>query len=218
MNKTYLPIKFELKTLEDSGVFQGYANVFNVLDHDMDVVEKGAFSDTLAQHAAKNTKPKMLWQHDYKQIIGVWESMKEDDHGLHVTGRLAINTTLGKDAYELLKMGAIDSMSIGYMVPDKGATFKDGVRIIKQLDLWEVSIVTFPANDSAVVNNVKRQVENGEIPAPAVFERILRDVGLSANQAKAFMAKGYKGVDPREADLELLESIKTLSEKFKKGD
>ena len=113
MKKDFKAIPFELKELKDTGQISGYANVFNVLDLDMDIVQKGAFIDSLETHSTKGTRPKMLWQHDYKQPIGVWTELKEDDHGLYVEGQIAINTVLGKDAYERLKLGAVDSMSIG---------------------------------------------------------------------------------------------------------
>jgi HK97 family phage prohead protease len=215
MKKDFKAIPFELKELKDTGQISGYANVFNVLDLDMDIVQKGAFIDSLETHSTKGTRPKMLWQHDYKQPIGVWTELKEDDHGLYVEGQIAINTVLGKDAYELLKLGAVDSMSIGYVVNEGGATYKNGVRFITKADLWEVSVVTFPANEEAVIQNVKRQMENGETPLPAVFEKILRDAGLSQTQAKAFMSHGYKGIDPREAEKELAKSLEQLVKKFK---
>lgn len=215
MKKSYLAVPFELKAADDKGVFSGYANVFDVLDSDHDIVQRGAFARTLGEHKAKGTNPKMLWQHDYKMPIGVWDSMQEDDHGLLVSGRLAVSTTLGKDTYELLKMGAVDSMSIGYLPYPGGVEYRDSVSHLKALELWEVSIVTFPANDRAVIENVKRQIENGEIPNPSVLEQFLREAGLSGKQAKAFMSLGYKGINPREAeDQELVESLKRLAEKF----
>ncbi len=127
----------------DEGVFEGYASVFNVVDYAGDIVLPGAFSE--------NLKPgiKVLWQHDYKQPIGVVDEAYEDDVGLFVKGRVFLNLMQGREAYFLMRNKVTDHLSIGYQVVDY---YHEGnVRYIKKLDLWEVSVVTFPANRHASI-------------------------------------------------------------------
>ena len=97
----------------------------------------------------------MLWQHNTTQPVGVWESATETPQGLYVKGRI-LDTTLGNDVYKLLQAGAIDTMSIGYTVNDSSTDYQAGVRQLKEVDLWEVSLVTFPANDQAKITAVRR--------------------------------------------------------------
>jgi len=139
----------ELKAGKDGWQFSAYASTWNNVDHVGDVVVKGAFSDTLK---TRQRRP-LLWQHDQHEPIGIEESMREDDHGLLGTWKI-IDTTRGADAYKLLKAGAIDRMSIGYMVTD--AEYDDlGIRRLKTIDLLETSVVTLPANEEARVVSVK---------------------------------------------------------------
>lgn len=173
----------ELKASPDEeGRFEGYGSVFNNLDRGGDVVMPGAFAESL-----KVRTPKMLWQHDPWQPIGVWEEAVEDSTGLHVRGRLLTAVEKGREAYELLKANAINGMSIGYRtVKDE---WEGRVRKLMELELWEVSVVTFPMNEAAEINSVK-SLENVRD-----FERDLRDVfGLTQKQAKALLGGGWKGL------------------------
>ncbi len=165
---------FELKAVTEEGTIQGYGSVFHVQDKYDDIVMPGAFARTL-----KERMPKMLWQHDPSQPIGVWTSAKEDAHGLHLEGKLVLGVPAADAAHRLLKAGALDGLSIGYRT--KVAEFDDQRRVRKLLDvdLWEVSPVTFPANIEARVESVKADLDVRDL------EAALRDAGLSRSRAKA---------------------------------
>jgi len=154
---------FEIKELSEDGSFSGYGSTYGNVDLDRDVIEKGAFSKSLKRKALKSIK--LLWQHDTRQPIGVWKKIYEDDKGLVVEGKLILDVEQGREAYALMKAGAIDSMSAGFMVNPNATEYdsKRKVRIIKEIDLWEVSIVTFPANPKAKIQRVKSVAKEFEI-------------------------------------------------------
>ena len=187
------------------------ASVFNNTDLVGDVVAPGAFKDSIGEPA----KIKMLWQHDSGQPIGVWKELRESDMGLEVRGNLLLSVQRGQEAHSLLKAGALDGLSIGFRIPKGGSAFdKDsGIRTITKADLWEVSLVTFPANPKARVSRVKMLNDAGQTPTPREMEAALRDMGFSRRQSRAFMAKGYSGLDPEAvAAEELAERIHALTE------
>jgi uncharacterized protein len=179
--------RLEVKSLSDSGVFSGYGSVFGNVDEGGDVVQKGAFGSSLADHAAKGTMPALLWQHRSGEPIGAYTKMAEDDNGLLIEGQLALKTQRGMEAYELLKMKAISGLSIGFQTRDDSFDQKTGVRTIKQADLWEVSLVTFPMNDQARVAAVKAIEQIDDLKG---FERYLRDAGgVSRAEATALVSQ-----------------------------
>ncbi len=129
--------------LLDALVVEGYASVFGRADRGGDVVEKGAYAASLKAIADAGGRVKMLWQHDPAQPIGVWDEVYEDNRGLYVKGRLLADVALAREAAALLEAGAIDGLSIGYRTLK--ATKDDmGRRRLSELELWEVSLVTFP--------------------------------------------------------------------------
>ncbi|NTU76250.1 MAG: HK97 family phage prohead protease [Alphaproteobacteria bacterium] len=144
-----------IKTLAADGTFAGYASVFGTLDHHNEVVDLGAFKRTLGRWREKGSAPAMLWMHDPTQPIGVWMTLDEDKNGLAVQGRLALRTQKGMEAYELLKLGALTGLSIGYRVVTSRIDSKRKARVLTELDLFEISLVTFPANEEARVRDVK---------------------------------------------------------------
>jgi HK97 family phage prohead protease len=151
------PLKIEIKEdpeNPDARTVEGWASTFGNKDSYNDIILRGAFINSL-----KERMPRMLWQHDSDQPCGVWDSATETDQGLYVKGRI-LPTSLGNDVYELLKAGAIDSMSIGYTTVDASYDYDSGVRTLKELELWEVSLVTFPANEQARITNVKAMAED----------------------------------------------------------
>tara|TARA_R110000868_G_scaffold223318_2_gene475211 strand:- start:15417 stop:16091 length:675 start_codon:yes stop_codon:yes gene_type:complete len=185
-------ISFELKREPDTdGVFEGYASVFGIVDQGMDVVERGAFAKSLGKR-----KVKMLWQHDTAQIIGVWDEIKEDERGLYVKGRVLKDVQKGAEAIALMKADAIDSMSIGYRTI--AATDEGGgtIRKLLEVDLFEISLVTFPMLPDAKITAIK------SIKTIREFEKTLRDVGFSQNEAKAISADGFKGLAAHRDDVE----------------
>lgn len=179
---------FEVKEMqgEGAGAFEGYASTFGNVDHVNDVIEKGAYKATIEKFKANGSKMPLLYQHNTGDVRGVITYMAEDVKGLHVQGRL-LKTERGQELREMLKEGAIRKMSIGFMPKlyeyDQGGD----IRVLKEIDLFEVSMVTFPANEAAVVTNVKSLPDNER-----EFEKMLRQAGYSQNQAKAITCHGFK--------------------------
>lgn len=146
---------FEVRATGDDGSVEGYGSVFGVRDSYDDVIAAGAFAKSLGEHKSAGTMPAMLWQHDPSEPIGIWTDMTEDAKGLKIKGRLALETSRGKEAHALLKLGALNGLSIGF-VSKQWAYDKDtDIRTLTEVDLWEVSLVTFPANGKSRITNVK---------------------------------------------------------------
>ncbi|MEO0751154.1 MAG: HK97 family phage prohead protease [Pseudomonadota bacterium] len=144
----------EEMSVKDGAVIEGYASLFGDQDRGGDVVEAGAYAASLTRLKAEDRQVKMLWQHDPAQPIGVWDEVREDDKGLYVKGRLLDGVARAREAVELIAAGAIDGLSIGYRTVKatkntKGPQ-KNG-RLLQELELWEVSLVTFPMLPSARV-------------------------------------------------------------------
>lgn len=183
----------EYKAIDDGpvGRFSGYGAVFGNVDAYNERILPGAFADTLAEAKTRGRMPAMLWQHNPTQPIGVWRSMREDERGLYVEGELA-DTQLGREAYSLLKLGALSGLSIGFSVAKETLNRDENIRDLVAINLWEVSPVTFPANSEARVSQVKF---TGPEMTIREFERFLRDAGsFSATQAKAIAARGFKAL------------------------
>jgi HK97 family phage prohead protease len=176
-----------IKATGDDGSVEGYGSVFGVRDAYADVIAAGAFAASIKAHKAANTMPAMLWQHDAAQPIGVWTDMVEDDKGLRVVGKLALDTMRGKEAHALLKIGALNGLSIGFVSKQWAYDRDSEVRTLTEIDLWEVSLVTFPANEKARVTNVKATPD--ELATPKDAERTLRDAGFSKSDATAFVSR-----------------------------
>ena len=130
-------------TITDGTIIEGYASLFDRPDRGGDIVERGAFSKSLKALKSQARTVKMLWQHDPSQPIGLWEEIAEDARGLKVRGRILTNVVKGREAAALVAAGAIDGLSIGYRTR-RSSKDKQGRRVLKELELWEVSIVTFP--------------------------------------------------------------------------
>lgn len=154
-NETHLEHKFisceQALSLSEGQIIQGYASRFDEVDQCGDVVLAGAYAGSLTALAARGSKVKMLWQHDPAQPIGVWDEVREDKKGLWVKGRLLLETRRGAEAAALITAGAIDGLSIGYRT--KCASKGDkGERQLSEVELWEVSLVTFPMLPTARVS------------------------------------------------------------------
>lgn len=176
----------QIKATGEDGTVEGYGSVFGVRDNYDDVIAKGAFVQSLKDHKAAGTMPAMLWQHDADKPIGVWTEMVEDEKGLRIKGQLAMETVRGKEAHALLKMGAINGLSIGFMSKQWAYDRETEVRTLTEIDLWEVSLVTFPANEKARVTNVKSA---DEMATPKDAEKALRDAGFSKSDATSFVSR-----------------------------
>ncbi len=184
LERKYMVVPFDLKKLDTAkeGSFEGYGSIFGNTDAYKDIVAPGAFKKSL-----KNRMPALLWQHRSDMPIGIYPTMKEDDIGLFVQGELNTDVQQGKEAYSLLKQGALNGLSIGYQALNWDYDEKTGIRTLNQIDLWEVSLVTFPANAEALVQTVKSLPQTER-----EFDRFLRDAGFGTDGAKTITSKGFK--------------------------
>jgi HK97 family phage prohead protease len=148
-------IPWNLKSCDETGSFSGYASVFDVIDRQGEAVAKGAFQKSIQNWRAKGEMPKMLWQHDPKHPIGLWHSIVEDDCGLFVKGQFLLDIPQGAQAYTLLKAGIVDGLSVGFQTKRSRQDRKNSVRLLEEIDLFEISLVTFAANPMAKVMDVK---------------------------------------------------------------
>jgi hypothetical protein len=176
----------QIKSLGETGIIEGYGAVFNNVDSWDDVIVPGAFLKSLAAHKSEGTMPVMLWQHADDSPIGVWLEMSEDNYGLKIKGQLCMDVAKGKEAYALLKMGAFNGLSIGFATKESTYNRETDVRTLTEIDLWEVSPVTFAANRKAKVTQVKSATE---LVAPKDAEQILRDAGFSKADATAYVSR-----------------------------
>lgn len=193
MLKTY-DFALETKAVGEVGEFEGYASVFGNVDQGGDVVEPGAFIESVVKAKSDGRTIPMLWQHDQREPIGVWRDIAEDAKGLYVRGHLLIDDDpLAKRAHGLLKAKALGGMSIGYAIPVGGAEPDEkrrGVTRLKKIDLREVSLVTMPMNILARVTDVKALLDAGKLPTIREFEEFLRDAGgFSKSLAAAIAGK-----------------------------
>jgi HK97 family phage prohead protease len=201
--------KFDIKELDaDTGVFEGYASTFGNTDSDGDVIEAGAFNRTLKAWEAKGKPIPVLWQHNPHEPIGITEAATEDSKGLAVRGRLLTGITKAREALEAAKANILGGLSIGFSIP-KGATEWDAeakVRRIKEVRLWEYSLVTFPANEEAVLTSVKAERFEESVQAfkdsVDQLTKLLRD-GASAAQREQHPSD-LSGVIQQARDLKLL--------------
>lgn len=200
-----LDLPFELKSVAtlrrddgaEVGVFEGLASTFGNRDMVGDVIAPGAFRANLT----RPERIKMLWQHDARAPIGVWEQIAETSAGLAVKGRLVLDVQQAREALALLRVGAVDALSIGFSVPTDGASFEQDKtqRRITAVDLWEISVVTFPANPKARISRVKTRMSAPTLPSEREFERhLMRDAGFSRSQARTILGSGYKALLSRQ--------------------
>jgi len=195
-----MTVRCEIKGVNDKGEFEGYGSVFGNIDLGYDVVEKGAFADSLKVYKEKGQMPALLWSHDVKQPIGEWLEMSEDEHGLKVKGVLWVKgNTLGREpiaeaeqARNMMMSNGPKGLSIGYWTVDAAFEKRDDehVTVLKTLALMEVSPVVFAMNPEASVTGAKsidtdniREVEHG-----------LKSLGFSAKEAKTIISEGYKAL------------------------
>lgn len=182
---TSCQVKF---TTEKPRSFSGYASVFGGVDDYGDTIVRGAFKDSLAE---RNFPVMMFFGHSPGRVLGKWTALQEDDVGLYVEGELTPGNTDSDNTLALLKHGAISGLSIGYNVPPGGSSMTDdGRRVLKQIDLVEVSIVSMPSDSSARVDLASVKSMLDEAKSISELEDYLRDAGnFSRSSAKAFLAR-----------------------------
>lgn len=203
-----LQAPLELKEATDAGYFEGYAAVYGNIDSGNDVIESGAFKK---MKLTRDGKMRVLAYHDTRRIVGL-SDVESDSKGLLVKGNINLNIPYARDVYELMKSGAIDSMSIGYSTIEADFKEKDGdyIRIIKEAELWEVSVLPFGMNEEAGIIDVKTDKR--------MFEAALRErMGLSQKEAKHVTQVYFSGRDGHEEGTEMaldLKGINNLLDKY----
>ncbi len=178
-------IDVSIDSVGDDGRFEGYASLFDRVDMSRDIVERGAFAKAIARRGAGGVR--MLFQHDPAQPIGAWTSLAEDEYGLKVRGRLSPGSNKAREVRALIRDGALDGLSIGFKVARGRTDPKTGIRHIREADLWEISVVTFPMQEGARISL------NGEgLPTTREFERWLtRDARLTRKEARHVVSHGF---------------------------
>lgn len=179
---------FDLKAVSEEGEFEGYASVFGVQDQGGDVVEKGAFTSSLKVRDAKGIK--MLFQHNPSEPVGYWTEIAEDKKGLKVKGKLLTKVSRAAEMLELMKAGVLDGLSIGFRTIKAMRDDMTGVRYLKEVDLWEISLVTFPMLQVAKITNVKN-VSKRDV------ESVLREAGVPNEFAKLVAIHGVEEAKAR---------------------
>lgn len=202
-----IEVPFEVKASDDAGNFEGYAAVFNNVDLGDDVILPGAFTKV---KTTRGGRLKLALFHDLTRLVGSAD-FTQDSHGLYIKGKVNLAVSYARDAYELMKEGTLDSMSIGFNTILAAYEEREGrtIRIIKQAELWEASLVPFGMNPEAQVTDVKSDIR--------IFEKALRDrMGLSRKEAAAVASLGYSAVH-RDGGTEataIVEGLKSLSTTF----
>lgn len=169
------------------GTVEGYASLFGKVDQGGDAVMPGAFAKSLDRMKTEGRRVKMLWQHDPSHPIGVWDEVREDRKGLWVKGRILSEVDKGREALALLNAGAIDGLSIGYRTTNASRGAK-GERQLNEVEIWEVSLVTFPMLTSARVaaKAAAQEFTSGNVAGlKREVEDYLREAGFSNTEAKA---------------------------------
>lgn len=216
----------DTKAVSATGEFEGYGAVFSNIDLGRDVIKPGAFRKSLKEWKKKKQMPAMFWHHMSDEPVGEWLEMFEDDKGLFVRGQLWVEgNSLGRKpcdvsekVHNLLVSNGPKGLSIGYSAKDYKFEEAEGVRVrvLKELGIWEVSPVPFGMNPLAEVTNAKSICElvdeDGQLADIRSFEKILRDAGLSRQQAKSLLSDGYKALLPQEnqRDAEAGELVKSI--------
>ena len=222
MNKCGAPV-LDLKVTGGKGEIEGYASTFGgEPDSYGDVIAEGAYRASLAAHRASETMPTMFWQHDMGSPIGRWLEAEEDAKGLRVLGKLNMGVRRAAEAYELLKEGDIDGLSIGYRIKAYESDEDTGIWTLTEIDLHEVSVVSIGANSNATVASVKaaREVHQvkeklgaGDRLTEREFEQLLKGaLGLSNSQAERAARVHLKGPgEPAAAEDDVMALLKALA-------
>jgi hypothetical protein len=229
LSKSYFDCPFEIKAedISDKGVIAGYGSTFGGKpDSYGDIINEGAFSETLKNGGRNGSGIAMLWQHDARQPIGTWSEIVENSKGLKVNGQLALGVQQADEAFILLKMHALNGLSIGWdFIRDaNGDPYENSyervekakryLRYLKRLELWEISPVTFPANTRATITSVKSVIE--EAKNIREFENSLREEGMSLQAAKylASLCKPELEKNWNKTSYDILKTIQEIRKKI----
>ena len=180
----HLDFTLDTKAVTEDGQIEGLAAGYGNIDAGGDVIVPGA----LARSLKGRTSVPMLMYHDQTRPAGVWTDFAESRDGLVVKGQISLSSRAGQEAHALVRDGAIGGLSIGYKTIREQLVGK--TRQLLELALYEVSLVTIPMNERAVITSVKSLVEDGRLPTLPEFENFLREAGFSKSQATAIAGKG----------------------------
>lgn len=200
----------QIKSAEQDGTFTGYAAVFGNVDLGDDIIQAGAFKQA---KTTSDGKVRIAIHHRLDQLAGK-ATFHQDDHGLRVEGKLSLGVSYVRDAYELMKDGVLNGLSVGFNILPDGAVYEERgdrwVRVIRAAELWEFSLVPFGMNPEALVDSVKAASIRD-------FEAQLRGLGYSQTEAKALASGGFKSLGHRDGGPDsamLADQFKSLNEAF----
>lgn len=219
IKKLFVP--FDMKAIAEDGTFSAYLSVFDVIDEGRDVITKGAFLKSLSEQGGRPYP--LLYQHDPHEVIGGFHAI-EDGVGLKMDPAFFnLDTQRGKEAYSNAKRGLLTGFSIGYAPVQSSRDEKTGIRTIREVKLWEGSIVTFPMNPKAQLLTVKDA--KGLPQTPREFEAFLREAGWSRTEAKRLVSQGFpknaaadddpEDVERDAPDAEVVSRLKQISENLR---
>jgi HK97 family phage prohead protease len=195
MKRKIRNFSFDVKDVDEQGHFQGYGSVYHVIDAYREVVAPGAFATTLRKWQTRGRYPPALWQHKSDQPVGPFTKMIEDERGLYVEGQLLVDEVQqAREARALMRSKTVDGLSIGFNSIVEEWNSESKLLTLKEIDLWEVSIVTFPANMESLVTEVRSMFADDNVPSIKNIEEVLRDAGFSRSHAKALVGHGYAGL------------------------
>lgn len=205
-----LDLNLELKgDGDDAWTFTGYGNTFNHKDRVGDITMPGAFSKSLERHRKSGTMPALCMHHDLKRPVGKFLEVEEDSVGLSVRGELTKGVRDAEEARLLMKADVLTSMSIGYIPVEEEWDRDKKANLLHEVDIFEISLVTIPANQQSLITGVKDA--DGK-PLIRQLELALREAGLSRREAKAVLSSGFSAVE--EDPSEELEDLEDLTKSF----
>jgi len=233
MERIVVPFHVETKGLADDasnvGMIEGYGSVFGNIDLGNDIILNSAFDNTLNDYKSRNELPQMLGFHRDGNVVGDWHFVAPDENGLRVRGALWVKGDSRIEeavkCYNIAKGTGPKGLSIGFVVKKYHYEQRDGVeiRVIEEIDLYEISIVGWAMNPQAKIISVKSLTdEDGQILDKRTVEKVLRDAGLSRRQSKAFIGGGYEALardeqsridsESRDDSLELSDVLASLKQ------
>lgn len=183
-----------IQTTDEEFTIEGYGSIYTARDRDGDIVEQGAFTKYLSQLIEAGDPLPMCFNHDLDKVLGHWIEIREDSTGLYIKGRFNKDVPSAVDVYNLVKGGSINGLSIGVLVHDFERD-SEGL-ILKELELFEISVVTAPCHRETRITAVKSVLDRNEIPDITSVEKALREMGFSRAQAKSILSKGYSSLSP----------------------
>lgn len=204
---------FELKAAaRGEGIIEGLASPFGgPPDAYGDVIAQGAFSESLKSYRDIGAAPAFLWGHDQRAPIGSLTDLEERADGLHIRAALNLGTSQGREAMAHVEGGSATGLSIGYQVPKGGAEDRDGQRLLKKIDLHEISLVAVPAARSARIREVKNLSSQGEL------ERLLKEAGLARRAAEKLAAGGWPALNQTSETEDIAHLLKSAAAEIKQG-